>query len=122
MNVENENASFWGTHFAAWQTSGLSQRAYCERQGLSYSAFGYWRSRVKGAAPPPPPAFVPVLVEPPGAEAEGAAAKGGLAAARSGPFASLEIRLSHGRSVLVSGDFDEALLARVIRAVERAPC
>jgi hypothetical protein len=74
MNVESERVSFWSSHWTAWQSSGLSQRAYCHQHGLSYSAFGYWRSRVRGAAITPPPTFVPVLVEAPAVKREEAAA------------------------------------------------
>ena len=34
----------------------------------------------------------------------------------------LEIRLPFGRTVVVAPDFDEAVLARVIRALEQIPC
>ena len=112
MGIENERVDFWRGHFAAWQRSGLSQRAYCDRHGLSYSAFGYWRGRVRETSFQPPPTFVPALVAPP-------------AAAPAGPpgrIGSVEVRLCHGRSLVLAGDFDEALLALVVRAVEQAPC
>ena len=125
MNVESERVGFWSAHWAAWQSSGLSQRAYCHQHGLSYSAFGYWRIRVRTAAIMPSPAFVPVLVEAPAAKAEeaGAADKPAtVVAIHSGRGPCVEIRLAHGRAIVVDGDFDEALLARVIRVVEQAPC
>ena len=34
--------SFWQGQVADWQASGLTQKAYCEEQGLRYTAFGYW--------------------------------------------------------------------------------
>jgi hypothetical protein len=40
----------------------------------------------------------------------------------SGRIGSVEVRLCHGRSLVLEGDFDEALLALVVRAVEQAPC
>ncbi len=125
MNVDSERVNFWNAHWAAWQSSGLSQRAYCHQHGLSYSAFGYWRSRVRGAAVAPPPAFVPVLVEAPAVKAEEAGAADRPATGvsiHSGRGAGMEIRLAPGRAIVVDGDFDEALLARVIRVVEQAPC
>jgi hypothetical protein len=35
----------WVEHDRRWQASGLSQHAYCEREGLALSTFGYWRRR-----------------------------------------------------------------------------
>ena len=42
-----EKAQFWQQHFAAWQTSGLSQAEYCKRHSLKVSNFAYWRTRSK---------------------------------------------------------------------------
>jgi hypothetical protein len=120
MTAESERAIFWSRHWAAWQSSGLSQRAYCQQQGLSYSAFGYWRNRlnrVKSAAIRPP--FVPLLIEPPAVEAGGAES---VAPIHCGRGTGVEIRLVHGRSIVVDADFDEAVLARVIRVMEQVPC
>ncbi|WP_419588960.1 IS66 family insertion sequence element accessory protein TnpA, partial [Thiolapillus sp.] len=37
MSDATEGASFWQLHIAAWQQSGLTQKAYCEHQELRYS-------------------------------------------------------------------------------------
>ena len=42
MSDATEGAPFWQLHIAAWQQSGLTQKAYCEHQELRYSTFGYW--------------------------------------------------------------------------------
>lgn len=42
--------AYWREHSHGWEMSGLSQRAYCEREGLSYSSFGYWRQQARQAA------------------------------------------------------------------------
>jgi len=34
---------YWRGHFAAWRRSGLSQREYCNNEGLSLSTFQLWR-------------------------------------------------------------------------------
>ncbi len=110
MNVDSERVGFWSAHWAAWQSSGLSQRAYCNQHGLSYSAFGYWRNQVRTAAIMPSPAFVPVLVKAPAAKPEEAgAAERAAPAMDTGHGAGVEIRLAHGRAIVVDGDFDEAL-------------
>ncbi len=57
--------SFWQGQVADWQDSGLTQKAYCEEQGLRYTAFGYWVRKLRRAAKPSPrkkpTSFVPVV-------------------------------------------------------------
>jgi hypothetical protein len=39
-----------------WQRSGLTQRAFCEREGIKLSTFTYWRGKARRRqeeAPPP---------------------------------------------------------------------
>jgi hypothetical protein len=31
--------AFWRSHFEVWELSGLTQREYCERHGLSLKSF-----------------------------------------------------------------------------------
>ena len=38
----------WTEQIGHWQPSGLSQRAYCAREGLKFSTFDYWRRRIRG--------------------------------------------------------------------------
>jgi transposase-like protein len=58
----------WAGHVAAWQSSGLSQSAYCRRQGLSLASFGYWRRQLRTHEPeadvPVTQALVPIQVAP----------------------------------------------------------
>lgn len=112
MKSSEERVAFWRGHWHAWAESGLSQRAYCARHGLSYAAFGYWRNRVHETPAAPAPAFVPVVIEPPEAAVPRSPAGG----------TGLEIRLPHGRTVVVAPDFDEALLVRVIQVLELGLC
>jgi hypothetical protein len=107
--------AFWRDHWDAWAASGVSQRAYCARHGLSLAAFGYWRNRIREAPATPAPTFVPVVIDPPA-----------LPAPAPVPSPScgtgVEIRLGGGRVIAVGPDFDEAALVRVIRALEQMPC
>jgi len=43
MASNAKKLSYWQQHFSRWQSSGLSQRAYCAREGLALSTFDYWR-------------------------------------------------------------------------------
>ena len=52
-------ADFWKGHLDGWRCSGLTQTAYCRRQGLRLPSFGYWRRTLHKAAVPS--ALVPIV-------------------------------------------------------------
>lgn len=73
MTHDPKKLAYWADHHHSWQRSGLSQRAYCQREGLSFSAFDHWRRPAREAATaaqaatPSPPldgplTFIPVKV------------------------------------------------------------
>ncbi|MCP4270647.1 MAG: hypothetical protein GY781_01595 [Gammaproteobacteria bacterium] len=39
--------SKWSDRISAWETSGLSQSAFCKQHQLVYGTFVYWRSHLK---------------------------------------------------------------------------
>ena len=40
-------SSDWAGVFSDWRRSGDSQRGYCRREGIPYSAFTYWRRKLE---------------------------------------------------------------------------
>jgi hypothetical protein len=82
--------------------SGLSAAAFARRERLSRTRLLYWRSRLATGSTPTEVALAPVTV---------------VEARRAG---TIEIECLSGRVVRVEGDVDDALLARVIAASERA--
>ena len=44
-----QRRQFWQTHIDQWQTSGLTQRAYCIQHDLIIHRFYDWRRRIKSA-------------------------------------------------------------------------
>lgn len=50
--AKNDKAKFqqWTKQIKDWETSGLTQRAYCARESLKHSTFDYWRRQI-GLAP-----------------------------------------------------------------------
>jgi len=58
----------WLTHITAWQSSGLSQAAYCRQHQLPAATFSArlceFRAQTKSSLPEPP-AFLPIQVQPP---------------------------------------------------------
>jgi hypothetical protein len=58
---------FWRDTVAAWRSSGVSVREFCDRRGLTRTAFDYWRKELRRrdderSPRPASPAFVPVTV------------------------------------------------------------
>lgn len=46
MTHSDTKKQYWSNHIESWKTSELSQEKYCKQHGISYAAFGYWRSRL----------------------------------------------------------------------------
>jgi hypothetical protein len=51
---------FWEHHIKQWQSSGLSQAAYCRKHQLSAHRFYYWRRRLPASQEPA--SFLPVAL------------------------------------------------------------
>ncbi len=72
MKIDVEKQQYWEGKIMAWQSSGLTQGVFCEREQLKHSTFDYWRRRIKPEAAPVrgqlqpaarPMTLVPVQVE-----------------------------------------------------------
>lgn len=50
MGTREALATQWLGHVKRWRASGLSRAAYCARERLSASAFGYWVSKANRGA------------------------------------------------------------------------
>jgi hypothetical protein len=58
---------FWRDAVSAWQASGLAVRDFCDRRGITRTAFDYWRKELRRrdderSVGPSAPTFVPVTV------------------------------------------------------------
>lgn len=47
MASDVKKMRYWSEHMKGWQASGLSQRAYCQREGVALSSFDHWRRQLK---------------------------------------------------------------------------
>lgn len=43
----NSKKEYWSNHIVNWQKGALSQERYCAEAGISFSAFSYWRTRLR---------------------------------------------------------------------------
>ena len=60
-------SAHWKTNIHAWQTSGLSQAAYCRQHQLIYSTFSARLCEFRAEAttsPSSPPVLLPIHVQP----------------------------------------------------------
>jgi hypothetical protein len=77
MKRDTVKQHYWIQQIDHWQASDLAQRAFCEREGLKFGTFDYWRralqSEAETAKLPPPKTknadltLVPVHVNTPAA-------------------------------------------------------
>lgn len=96
-----ERERFWRDAVAGQRKSGLSVRAFCRQRGLNEPNFYAWRRTLderQGAAPAP---FVPVEVV---------------------RDAMIEIVVRHGLVVRVPASSEPTAVARLVAALESAPC
>src|SRR5881227_1435006 len=90
----------WRPHLEAWESSGLSLRAYALREGLNVGSLASWKRRLRPAGASPT-SFVPVVVDP-------------VSTRRPD---GLELVVGDGMVLRIPPDFDETTLARVVRAL-----
>ena len=104
-----------------WKTSGLTQRAYCDRESISLKTFSRWRRMLREASGEHerPVRLVPVRITLGREQADESRLSVGRSAALSGP---VEVVLSSARRVRFVDGLDEASLARLIRMLEVLPC
>ncbi len=62
MKTESkERERYWQAHVSAWRRSGLTQREYSKRQGLSEWSFSSWKRRL-AKRNPDSVSFLPVVM------------------------------------------------------------
>jgi hypothetical protein len=93
-------AAQWNAHLEKWKSSGLSLRAFAEREKLKINSLWYWKRRLLGTKSRPTVTLVPVVVAPTKAEPE------------NKPLYELILRSGH--TLRVPADFDDQTLRRLI--------
>ncbi len=58
-----QGQGFWKEHFELWKASGLTQQAYCTREGISYQSFVYQHSRANGKLEKKPINFIEAKIK-----------------------------------------------------------
>ena len=103
----------WRRLIERWQYSGLSVRAFCERQRLAVPSFSAWRRTLqqrdrlaRASQAPDSVTFLPVHVQHDDPD----------------PRPSLELVLASGRCLRIPPGFDPAALHALLAALEGASC
>ena len=100
----------WRELIRRWQHSGLSVRAFCQRQRLAVPSFYAWRRTLRQrdaqASQAAPVTFLPVHVRHDDTD----------------PTPPLELVLATGRHLRIPHGYDPAHLGDVVRALEGPPC
>ena len=88
-------------HAAAWKSSGLTQREYCERNGVRRSTLAYWSSRIKAER-----------------EANGFVEIGKVAGVAGSGSGTIEVLVADRYRVRLSSGFSADALSRVLEVLE----
>jgi len=90
-----------------WESSGLSQRRFAVREGISYTTMQYWRRRLK--------------VIDAGATADAEACRGfvpvEVLAPESAETAKIELRIGNDLSLSIPRGFDSKELLRIVSVI-----
>src|SRR3954470_15657808 len=94
----------WRKRLARWKVNGLTVREFCDREGVTPTAFAHWRKEIAARdarrAGTAEALFVPVCVA----------------------LEPLEVALAGGRVVRVPSGFDPSHLRAVVAALEGRAC
>jgi hypothetical protein len=97
----------WRHLIDQWQRSGLSVRAFCQRQHLAVPSFYAWRRTLRQRdASAPPVTFLPVHVRPDDPDTP----------------PPLELVLANGYCLRIPRGYDDTQLRQLLRTLEDSPC
>ena len=104
--MKRDRAKIWARHIEDFKQSGLSQAAFCRERGLTPSAFHRWKARLTQQAQE---SNAPSLVEVTSVQS----------AAQSPSVPSLRLEVSSRYTLELAEGFDEALLLKTLKVLER---
>jgi hypothetical protein len=97
---KQEKTAYWQNHIASWKESGLSQTAYCRRNGINKNAFT-WRRR--SFANQTVPGMIRVSEK--------------VVAVLQKQQKSLELKINNKLSIAISPDFNAELLTKLLKTL-----
>ena len=106
-NTRAANRERWRSHIEAWRGSGLTQQAYCAREGLTVASLQRWRRIFREEAAGSPAAPVPKGLIPVRLVSESPSGSG------------LVLVVSDALRIEVAPGFDGATLRQLVAALGR---
>ena len=109
MNEQSkpQGQGFWKEHFESWKVSGLTQQAYCSREGLSYQSFVYQHNRANSKLKKTPITFIEAKIK-------------SVAALKD--TSGLHVLLPNGIRIGFDGEITAALLQTVFNSAGSIKC
>lgn len=107
MNDQNkpQGQGFWKEHSELWKVSGLTQKAYCTREGISYQSFVYQHNRANNKLKKAPINFIEAKVQSVSRNSSG-----------------LHVILPNGVHIGFEGEITSALLQTIFSSVGNISC
>lgn len=106
-SVKTRSKEYWKEHSESWRESDLSQKAYCEREGISYRSFIYQHNRLMNRSKKAPVHFIEAKPAP---------------AVINNQVSGLQLILPNGIRIVISADINPALLQTVLSVAGAFQC
>jgi hypothetical protein len=97
----------WKAHSEAWKASGITQRAYCEQEGISYRSFIHHHHRLTSQSKKIPLNFIEAKAEP---------------AVISSHSTGLQLMLPNGIRISIGSEINPELLQTVLDVAGTIQC
>ena len=105
--------SDWRALSAEWESSDEPQESFCERRGISYNSFVYWRMKFikarKHDAEDKPSSFAPITI-------------GSSTSCVPSSMPSIQLILPTGIRLNLFSDVDKSALQKVLETLGALPC
>lgn len=106
-SAKSQEQGLWKKHSEGWKASGITQQAYCEKEGLSYKSFVYQHNRLMGQSKKAPLNFIEAKPE---------------SAVKTSPASGLQLLLPNGIRIGVGTEVDPVLLQTVLHVAGAVQC
>lgn len=106
-SAKRHEQGIWKGHSEAWRASGITQQAYCDREGISYRSFIYQHNRLMGKSKKAPLNFIEAKTD---------------SAAISSHAAGLQLMLPNGIRIGIGADINSVLLQTVLSVAGAIEC
>ena len=109
MNEQNkpQGEGFWKEHSESWKVSGLTQQAYCTREGISYQSFVYQHNRANSKLKKAPINFIEAKIK---------------SVAPAQCAFGLHVILPNGIRIGFDGELTAALVQTILSSAGSIPC